>query len=158
MLKQALVLDDIYLEDMQHKDVEEVVLIESAVYTHPWTRGNFVDALHNDLTAKVARLKTGHIVGYFVHMSVLDEAHLLTIAVHSAYQRQGLGRFLLMQLQNNAKNNGLLIVFLEVRTSNLAAIALYESCGFVQVGRRKGYYPASLNQREDALLYRLDIA
>jgi ribosomal-protein-alanine acetyltransferase len=91
-------------------------------------------------------------VGYCVYMRILEEAHLLNFTVAPSRQRRGLGQALLERLLSRMKEDGAVSVLLEVRPSNDAAIRLYGRNGFVQIGRRKGYYPAGKNTREDALL------
>jgi ribosomal-protein-alanine N-acetyltransferase len=86
----------------------------------------------------------------------LDEAHLLNLSVAKSYQKQGLGRILLEYMVNTAKSNQMANMFLEVRPSNISAIALYENMGFNEMAVRCGYYPAA-NGREDAVLMGLAI-
>ncbi len=69
-----------------------------------------------------------------------DEADILTIAVAPEAQRRGLGRVLLLAALDEAARRGAKSMFLEVSVTNDAASALYLSCGFTQVGRRRGYY------------------
>jgi len=132
--------------------------IEQAVYSHPWTVNNFIDSLTNNDEAWVLRAGSSEnkdkILGYYVQMAVVDEAHLLTLAVLPAMQRQGLGKFLLNHLVQQAKLIQLKSVLLEVRVSNLAALKLYEAFGFESIGRRKNYYQINQQQREDALILR----
>ena len=84
------------------------------------------------------------------------EAHILNLCVRETMRGRGIGRTLLRQLLDLAVEAGVEDVFLEVRPSNLAAIRLYQSLGFVQVGVRKGYYQAA-GGREDATVLRLDL-
>jgi ribosomal-protein-alanine N-acetyltransferase len=91
------------------------------------------------------------IIGYALMMMVLDEAHLLNLSVAKAYQKQGLGRLLLEHMITIAKKHAAANMFLEVRPSNISAIALYENMGFNEMAVRRGYYPAH-NGREDAVL------
>jgi ribosomal-protein-alanine N-acetyltransferase len=84
-------------------------------------------------------------------MMVLDEAHLLNLSIAKTYQKQGLGRTLLEHMVDIAKNNQMANMFLEVRQSNISAIALYEIMGFNEMAIRRNYYPAT-NGREDAVL------
>jgi ribosomal-protein-alanine N-acetyltransferase len=91
------------------------------------------------------------IIGYALMMMVLDEAHLLNLSVAKVYQKQGLGRLLLEHMIAIAKKHDAANMFLEVRPSNISAIALYENIGFNEMAVRRGYYPAH-NGREDAVL------
>lgn len=125
---------------MTQADVDAVLDIEQAVQTYPWTRGNFVDALDNGYICRVDETEGGEIHGYAILMPVIDEAELLTIGVAAAHQRKGLGREMLTGMLNAAQEKYIRRVFLEVRSSNAAAMALYRSAGFIEIGVRRGYY------------------
>jgi [ribosomal protein S18]-alanine N-acetyltransferase len=135
---------------MHMDDLEYIMAIEPQIYPYPWTRGNFSDSLSSGYCAWVLMLDE-HIIGYALMMLVLDEAHLLNLSVSKAYQKRGLGRTLLEYMVSIAKNNQIANMFLEVRPSNISAIALYENMGFNEMAIRRGYYP-SANGREDAVL------
>ena len=81
------------------------------------------------------------------------EAHILNVCIAEAYRNRGIGRHLLAYLLERAQASGMAEAFLEVRPSNVAAIRLYQSMGFEQVGQRRGYYQAS-GGREDAAVLR----
>ena len=142
------------MQPMQSGDLDEVLAIEQTVYSHPWSHANFIDALNNNNPAWVVRAGDGEILGYYVQMAVVDESHLLTLAVKGSMQRQGLGKLLLAHLLQQAKLMGMVSVMLEVRVSNQAALKLYEAFGFTAIGRRKNYYQINQQQREDALVLR----
>lgn len=135
---------------MQMDDLDSIMVIEPQIYTYPWTRGNFSDSLTSGYSAWVMMLNE-QIIGYSLMMLVLDEAHLLNLSVEKSYQKQGLGRTLLEYMVSIAKNNQMTNMFLEVRPSNISAIALYENMGFNEMAVRRGYYPAATG-REDAVL------
>jgi ribosomal-protein-alanine N-acetyltransferase len=135
---------------MQMDDLESIMAIEPQIYPYPWTRGNFSDSLSAGYSAWVLMLNE-QIIGYSLMMLVLDEAHLLNLSVAKSYQKQGLGRTLLEHMVSIAKSNQMANMFLEVRPSNISAIALYENMGFNEMAVRRGYYPAA-NGREDAVL------
>jgi ribosomal-protein-alanine N-acetyltransferase len=105
----------------------------------------------------VVRDQTGDLLGYFLLMAIVDEAHLLNVAVSAGKHGQGLGRFLLNQAVACARGLGMTSMLLEVRPSNTRALRIYERYGFKQIGRRKGYYPAADQQREDAIVMRFGI-
>ncbi len=138
------------LRDMTGADLDVVLCIEREVHAHPWTPGNFSDALRSKYQCKVYE-DNGEIQGYAILMLAVDEAELLDIAIDAAMQRMGLGRKLLEEMLSLARLAGMRRMVLEVRASNAPAIALYRSAGFGQIGLRRGYYPA-LTGREDALL------
>ncbi len=85
------------------------------------------------------------------------ESHILNLAVHPAYQRQGMGRTLLAYFIDQARTQHIASIFLEVRASNKKAIQLYQSMGFVEISIRKNYYPHPALGREDAIMYALEL-
>ena len=138
---------------MTESDLGEVIRIENAVYSHPWTQQNFSDSLHAGYTCRVARLG-GRLIGYFVISAAAGEAHLLNLSIAPSAQREGRGRALLGEVVALARLLCAERLFLEVRPSNPPAIALYASAGFEQLAVRRGYYPAH-GGREDALIFSL---
>ena len=135
---------------MTQDDVDTVLAIEQAVQRFPWTRGNFADALNSGYVCSVDD-EGGGIRGYAILMPAADEAELLNIGVAQAEQRKGLGRAMLSEMLNLARAKQLRRVFLEVRSSNAAAISLYRSAGFNEIGIRRDYYQ-NTNGSEDALV------
>ena len=138
------------MRPMTQADVDEVMRIELAVQAYPWTRGNFIDA-HNSGYVCCLDDADGEIRGYAILMPLPEEAELLNIGVAAGRQRKGLGRAMLREMLETARKKNMRRVFLEVRTSNAAAIALYRSVGFVEIGVRRGYYQND-NGSEDALV------
>ena len=144
------------LAAMEEAHLEEVMAIENAIYTHPWTRGNFVDSLRAGYACRTLRLG-GHLLGYFVLMVGAGEAHLLNLSIAAPHQRTGHGSALLGEAADLARSLGARSLFLEVRPSNRAAQALYTRFGFQKIAVRRGYYPAHAG-REDALVLTLPLA
>jgi [ribosomal protein S18]-alanine N-acetyltransferase len=146
---------NVQLRPMQLVDLDAIMAIEPTIYSHPWTRGNFSDSLNTGYSAWVLE-SNQIIIGYALLMMVMDEAHLLNLSVAKSHQKQGLGRYLLEHMLQIANNHRATNVFLEVRPSNISAIALYENMGFCEMAIRRGYYPADpklfKNGREDAVL------
>lgn len=138
-------------------DIEEVVRIENDAYPFPWTRGNFLDSLANRYEAWVLREVDGHMAGYFLLMSAVDDVHLLNITVRPDLQGQGVGRYLLDKVCELARASGIHQILLEVRPSNQHALAVYRHAGFQMIGSRKNYYPAAGSAREDAIVMRLKL-
>ena len=116
-----------------------------------WTRGNFSDALAAGYGAWTLR-QEGRLAGFCILMFAPDVAHLLVIAVARDLHRQGLGGELMHWCEQRARERGLEGVLLEVRPSNASAIAFYKKHGYLQIGVRRGYYPADKGGREDALV------
>ncbi|MDR2014136.1 MAG: ribosomal protein S18-alanine N-acetyltransferase [Azoarcus sp.] len=139
---------------MVEHDLDWVVEQEISLHRFPWSRGNFTDSLAAGHACWLMH-DAGAPVGYAVVLGVLDEAHLLNISVVRAAQGRGLGSRLLEHLLSTARNEGVRQFFLEVRPSNLSALALYRHAGFVEIARRRGYYP-SQDGREDAIVMRLE--
>jgi ribosomal-protein-alanine N-acetyltransferase len=144
-----------YLAPMREQDLEEVLAIENAIYTHPWTRGNFADSLRAGYECRTLRLGGG-LLGYFVLMVAAGEAHLLNLSIAAPHQRSGHGSFLLHEAAGLARGFGARSLFLEVRPSNRAAQGLYTRFGFRKIAVRRGYYPAR-SGREDALVLTLPL-
>jgi ribosomal-protein-alanine N-acetyltransferase len=157
MTTQVWDLARLNYEPMQRSDLDDVFSLEQSVYPHPWSMANFEDSLNSNYEAWVLRDRSGDLLGYFLLMAVVDEAHLLNVAVSAEKQGQGLGRFLLNQAVACARGLGMESVLLEVRPSNTRALEIYERYGFKQIGRRKGYYPAANQQREDAVVMRFQV-
>lgn len=139
------------LRDMTEADLDAVLVIERQVHSHPWTRGNFSDALRAGYACKVYETADAEMLGYAVMLLAVDEAELLDIAIAAQHQRRGLGRKLLQEMIALARHRHMRRVVLEVRASNQPAIGLYRDSGFSDIGLRREYYPAQ-NGREDALL------
>jgi ribosomal-protein-alanine N-acetyltransferase len=135
---------------MRPDDVDEVLAIEYRVCLFPWGRTHFSDCLTSGYSCWVCRVGDV-LVGYFVLMLAVDEAHLLTIGVAPSHQRQGFGARLLRQAMGVGLAGGAKTLLLEVRPSNIQALSMYRHFGFAQVGVRRGYYPAE-GGREDALV------
>jgi ribosomal-protein-alanine N-acetyltransferase len=143
------------LAPMGEADLAEVMAIETAIYSHPWTRGNFTDSLRAGYDCRTWR-RDGEFVGYFILMAAAGEAHLLNLSISARHQRNGHGRTLLREAIELARRRGARSLFLEVRPSNLAAQALYTRFGFRRIAVRRGYYPAQAG-REDALVLTLPL-
>lgn len=142
------------LEPLEVARLEQVLQIEQRAYPHPWTRGNFLDALKSGYHAR-ALLAGEELLGYYVAMQGVDEVHLLNITVSPDYQQQGWGRIMLEALALWSRGLGAQWLWLEVRVSNTRAIAIYEAHGYRRVGLRKNYYPAGTGRREDAVVMSL---
>ncbi|MGZ3253805.1 MAG: ribosomal protein S18-alanine N-acetyltransferase [Burkholderiaceae bacterium] len=146
-----------YFSRMQIEDLDDVVLIENDIYPHPWTRGNFLDSFSSGYEFWTLRDESGVLIGYFLLILALDEAHLLNVSVRADLQGKGFGKKLLDKVVAIAQENGMSSVLLEVRPSNKHALAVYKHYGFTQIGVRKGYYPDADNTREDAIVMRLPV-
>lgn len=144
------------MEKMREADLDAVIAIEKASFSSPWTRQSFLFDLYDNPFARsvVARDSAGDVVGYGCAWQVHEELKINNIAVRGDRRGESIGRSLLRSMIDEGKRSGCRTAILEVRPSNLVARALYESEGFVQIGRRKDYYRA---EREDALVLALDL-
>lgn len=157
VVAESPALSSLLFAPMQVSDLPEILAIENDVYPYPWTRGNFLDSMYSGYETVVLREPSGALVGYFLLMLAVDEAHLLNISVRRDLHGKGVGRLELDKVVEIAREKGMTSVLLEVRPSNHRALAIYERYGFVRIGLRKGYYPADGNTREDAIVMRLSI-
>ena len=144
-------------ERAKKEDLEEIHEIEIASFPDPWS----VDSLWAFASDEQVRTlvtsrdeDTGELVGYYALQYVLDEAEIAIIAVKRKFRRQGLGRAVLNEIRCFCKEREIIKIHLEVRSENEAAVHLYRSFGFEEVGRRKNYYEAP---KDDALLFCLSI-
>jgi ribosomal-protein-alanine N-acetyltransferase len=143
------------LRPMLESDLPRIHRIEQASYDYPWSLGNFTDSLHTGYSMWV-REAEGEVIGYYAMMAAAGEAHLLNLTIAPSWRRYGLGRDLLQHCLARACDHRAESLFLEVRSTNTAAIGLYHSSGFVDLAVRRGYYPAR-NGREDALIMKKDL-
>jgi len=148
------------LRPMQVDDLEAVMAIEQSAYSHPWTRGNFRDALASAYWVQCLCLphpQQDELLGYVVAMAGVQEAHLLNITVAPSRQGQGWAHMVLDALCLWSRRRGDEWLWLEVRESNQRALQVYERYGFRRVGLRKDYYPADRQQREHAVVMSLNL-
>lgn len=143
------------LRPMREDDLVAVQAVEERAYEFPWTLGIFRDCLRADYPAWVLE-EGGVIVGYVLMSVAAGEAHILNVCVAPEQQGRGLGRKLVRAIMHVARGRGAERVFLEVRPSNVGAIALYHDEGFNEIGRRPRYYPAK-DGREDAIVMAMEI-
>ncbi|MEN4713872.1 ribosomal protein S18-alanine N-acetyltransferase [Pantoea agglomerans] len=134
-------------------DLAQAFAIECRSHAFPWSEKTFASN-QGERFINLRLDVDGKMAAFAITQVVLDEASLFNIAVDPAFQRRGLGRQLLQHLIDELIKRDVLTLWLEVRASNLPAIALYEQLGFNQVSRRPNYYPTA-SGREDAILMAL---
>jgi ribosomal-protein-alanine N-acetyltransferase len=140
---------------MTPADLDAVVTIERDVHAHPWTEGNFADSIESGHHCWVVEHQS-EIVAYTVLTVAAGEAHLLNLSVGREWQRRGLGSHMTRFMLKLARDHGAQLLFLEVRPSNAAALALYSRNGFAEIGRRRDYYPDG-EGREDAVVMQVNL-
>lgn len=147
----------VHFEPLSALWLDTLLPIEEQAYAHPWSRGNFQDAMVAGYEVQLLVDANHQLLGYFVAMSVLDEVHLLNITVNPAHQRQGWARLLLDALALWSRQKNAQWIWLEVRESNQRAREVYVKHGFTEVGLRKNYYPNPNGPRENAVLMSLKL-
>lgn len=147
--------DSLQTRSLSRSDLSRVLEIERQGYSHPWSEAVFLDCFKDNYRLW-ALSRGGSLIGYAVVAYLVDEAHLLNLCVHPDSRGFGAGRYLLEHLVDQAREDGMVQVLLEVRVSNRTAEQLYVSAGFGEIGRRPAYYPAA-NGREDARVMTLSL-
>jgi [ribosomal protein S18]-alanine N-acetyltransferase len=140
---------EIIICPMTVAELDEVLAIESVSYPHPWNTVHFLDELKSPHSFPfIAMNLDGVVLGYICPMLVLDEGHILNVAVGIPFRGKHVGKLLVEHVLSDCRARGASFVSLEVRVSNFSAIALYDRLGFIETGRRKNYY----ENGEDAIL------
>jgi ribosomal-protein-alanine N-acetyltransferase len=143
------------IRPMQIQDIDRVHQIDVLSFSLPWPKNSYRFELLENKTSQclVGEIPLGdekrEIVGMIVIWLIVDEAHIASVAVHPEYRRLGYGEKMVVAAMRNALEIGMKLVTLEVRASNLAALALYQKLGFSEVGRRSRYYK---DNQEDAII------
>ncbi len=134
---------------------QQLAEIHTRCFDYGWSEGVFADLLIKPHHRTYVFESEGDVVSFVVMTVVAGEGEILTIATDPAYQKKGLARALLEQVISYLRGEGAESLFLEVATDNVAAIRLYEACGFVKAGRRKAYYSRKGKPPADAHILRL---
>ena len=148
--------EDLVIQRMTPEDLDEILGIETGSFNDPWTDEIFhAELRHSWSHCDVLREPDGgRILGYIVFWGVADEVHLLNVAVHPGERQHHPGRRLLDHMLAFARDASARFITVEVRSSNTAAIHLYESADFKRVGVRPRYYA---NNGEDAVIMLYDL-
>ena len=142
-------LEEIVVCPMTESDLDEVLAIENSSYPRPWLREHFRAELNSPHAFPLTAFSAdGRVAGYICPTLVLDEGHIMNVAVHPAFRGLGVGKLLVERVMADCREAGAAFVSLEVRVSNHAAIGLYRRLGFTETGTRRRYY----ENGEDALL------
>ncbi|AIL33185.1 bifunctional tRNA (adenosine(37)-N6)-threonylcarbamoyltransferase complex dimerization subunit type 1 TsaB/ribosomal protein alanine acetyltransferase RimI [Basilea psittacipulmonis] len=130
---------EVTIRPMSLSDVPAVVALEALLEQDPWTAGNFIDALNKGYSSWVV-VFNGQIIAYLLQLIAPDVAHLMILGVHEAYQGKGIAQVLIQQSHENMIKHGIFEQVLEVREDNTRARDFYEKQGYIEIGKRKGYY------------------
>ncbi len=142
------------IRKMIREDLEQVVAIDQVSFSLPWPARSFQFELTDNPASRSWVIEAdGHIIAMLVAWLIVDEIHIATIATHPDHRQQGIGKKLLLHTLQSAKEEGAVTSFLEVREGNTAALEMYRKFGYVESGRREGYYK---DNNEDAILMTLD--
>lgn len=131
--------------------VSSVAALETICFSDPWSENSVSSELKNKLALWLVAEENGTVAGYIGSQTCGEESDVMNVAVHPDFRRRGIAEALVNALVAELKAIGSHCLTLEVRASNVPAIALYEKMGFSEIGRRKNYYR---NPREDALILR----
>jgi ribosomal-protein-alanine N-acetyltransferase len=138
------------LRPMTLDDLAQVIKIEAHAYVYPWSKGIFEDCLRVGYLCRVFE-NAGRVQAYAIMSLMGGDCHVMNLTVDPEVQGQGVGRAVMRQLTEIARSYRVESMLLEARPSNAAALRLYTSEGFHEVGTRKAYYPAKWG-REDAII------
>lgn len=136
---------------MNEGHVKAVAELEKICFSDPWSENSVASELKNKLALWLVAEEEGQVAGYIGSQTCGDESDVMNVAVHPDFRRRGIAEALVKSLTEELKKIESRCLALEVRVSNVPAIALYEKLGFEEIGRRKNYYR---NPREDALIMR----
>ena len=136
---------------MTAEHVAQVAQLEAVCFRDPWSEKSVASELTNPLSYWLVALDCDRVAGYVGSQSVMGESDMMNVAVHPDFRRQGVAEKLVLELVAALAKNDNHCLTLEVRSSNVSAISLYEKLGFAQIGLRKNYYR---NPKEDALILR----
>ena len=136
---------------MKECHVSAVAALEKICFSDPWSENSVSSELKNKLSLWLVAEENGTVAGYIGSQTCGEESDVMNVAVHPDFRRRGIAEALVNALVEELKAIGSHCLTLEVRASNVPAIALYEKMGFSEIGRRKNYYR---NPREDALILR----
>ena len=128
------------IRKMTHEDCARAAELEKMIFSQPWSEQGFRDALAMERNIFLVAEDAGEVCGYIGMYQSLDEGEITNVAVSPEKRNAGVGFLLMQAAMEQAKRQGIVQIVLEVRVSNAAAIHLYEKCGFVNCGIRKGFY------------------
>lgn len=144
-------LPELIEKEAQLTFLSEVIALENNAQLNPWSLKNFEDALTAKNLFKVFFIEN-KLVGYYVALLAADECQLLNIVIHSDFQNNGYGHYLIAHLKKICVDANIASIFLEVRASNKKAIRLYEKNGFNELGIRNNYYKNNIGWEDGILM------
>ena len=139
------------IERVEPEDIKDVLEIENNSFKDPWSRFAFESELVNNDSIFLKAIEYNKIIGYIIVRKLIDEFHIMNVAIAPEYRKKGFAQKLIDHILQNLSSGKLLL--LEVRKSNQAAISLYQKNGFTILHTRKAYY----SDGEDAIVMTKDI-
>jgi [ribosomal protein S18]-alanine N-acetyltransferase len=150
---------DVTISSISVDEIGSILILDRLCFGGLWSIDSYRRELTNENShflgisaAKILEPATNDIIGFGCFWAILDEAHITLLGIHPQYQRQGLGKLLLIGLLDKARSIHMARATLEVRASNQGAIDLYQQYGFQTVGRRKKYYQD--NDEDGVIMWR----
>lgn len=140
---------DFMIRKMTDRDIDRIMIIEVESFSLPWSKQSYLSELKNNFANYLVCDYEGEVAGYGGMWIVFEEAHITNIAIARDYRGTGMGKALMLELEEVARQKNALRILLEVRPSNQAARNMYKSLGFIDTGLRKAYYS---DNGEDAIL------
>ena len=147
-------MNDITVSLFDHGDIPSLVEIENESFSFPFKEQDFINLYESNFSNVLVAKKDNVVLGYVSFMVLVDECQILNFATKNEFKRQGVAKSVMDALLEYCKNSRICKIFLEVRVSNEAAIALYEKYGFSSVGISKNHFSSP---REDAILMNLEL-
>jgi ribosomal-protein-alanine N-acetyltransferase len=140
---------DYIIRKMTIMDLPAVMEIEQEAFTTPWSLDSYMSEMKNQWASYQVCESKGRVTGYAGIWVVFEEARITNVAVSSAHRSRGIGRALMLAMEDVTRDKNGRRILLEVRPSNTVALKLYYSLGYYEIGRRKAYYA---DNQEDALI------
>ena len=144
---------DYLIREGTKADIPKLLKLEKLCFSEPWSEMDFTLEMDNDLVTYHLCFDGDELIAYVGFLAVLDECQINNVAVHPDYRRCGLGRKMIERVLSFTREKGLKFWLLEVNSKNDAAINLYKSFGFEEVGLRVNYY----GRGKDAILMTREI-
>ena len=125
---------------MSDRHISQIAALESECFSEPWSEEGLTSELTNTQARFFVCEEENEVLGYMGMHIILDECYIANVAVYPQHRRRGIGEMLVKHCTAIAEKENCCFITLEVRKSNLKAIALYEKNGFITVGERKDFY------------------
>ncbi|MBV1911467.1 MAG: ribosomal protein S18-alanine N-acetyltransferase [Kangiellaceae bacterium] len=150
-MKSLVDISQLNIRGAKLSDLSSIVKLENQSYRFPWSEGNLKESFNGNYLIFLMYLPDRN-VGHMILQRAADELHLHNVCVLPEFQRLGIGKLWMQHIERTARKSQSKVIFLEVRKTNTAAIALYLNTGFKQIGERKDYYQSDQG-KENGLVF-----